>query len=103
MSKLADRVSRLHVGGEAIMKIFAGKSGGGGSAEMGVPVTKHPLERAEKWSVDSYPVEREVGGPILLVTVHGEFEESESTFSSFCFRRLDFRLSSFTRASNSHR
>ncbi|KAL7410415.1 hypothetical protein BDY24DRAFT_399683 [Mrakia frigida] len=75
MSKLADRVSRLHVGGEAIMKIFAGKSGGGGSGEMGVPVTKHPLERAEKWSVDSYPVEREVGGPVLLVTVHGEFEE----------------------------
>jgi len=62
------------------MKIFAGKSGGGGSGEMGVPVTKHPLERAEKWSVDSYPVEREVGGPVLLVTVHGEFEESEFFF-----------------------
>lgn len=57
---------------------------------MGVPVTKHPLERAEKWSVDSYPVEREVGGPVLLVTVHGEFEESEfwRPDASFSFLRF---------------
>lgn len=72
MSKLADRVSRLHVGTEAIMKIFNGRS-----SELGVPVTKHPLEKGDKWSMDSFAVEREVGGPVLLVNVHGEFEESE--------------------------
>lgn len=78
MSKLADRIGRLHVGGEEILKAFIGdKSGNGKDVVLGVPFTKHPIDKAEKWSVDSFPLEREGAGPLLMVNVHGEYEESE--------------------------
>ncbi|CED84783.1 mRNA export factor TAP/MEX67 [Phaffia rhodozyma] len=79
MSKLADRITRLHVGGDDILKAFVGdKSKNGKDVVEGVPFTKHPIDQADKWSVDSFPIEREGATPLLMVNVHGEFEEMPS-------------------------
>jgi nuclear RNA export factor len=69
LSKLDERVNRLSHGTEAILKTFTTKG------PEGVPVTKHPIEDGAKWAVDSFAMETGSGGPVLLVTVHGEFEE----------------------------
>lgn len=73
VGKLEARINRLFVGADKIIGAFTGKGG-----ETSVPATKHPLDQPAKWSIDSVQVDREVGGPLLIVTVHGEFEESES-------------------------
>lgn len=59
-------VKTLHVGNEDAIK-----------AMSDLPITKHDLDAADKFILDSWPVG--VGEDVrLFVTVHGQFEESRS-------------------------
>jgi nuclear RNA export factor len=42
-----------------------------------VPVTKHPLEDATKWCVDSWILDGEGVNTRLCAMIQGQFEESE--------------------------
>jgi hypothetical protein len=71
--RIEEKMQKIFVGAEAIGKAFVG--GGEGKTLL---KTRHPIEDPTKWAVDSVVLAGTGAGALMLVNVHGEFEERQS-------------------------
>lgn len=73
--RVEEKMQKLFVGPDAIGRAFTG----GTESNKGLLKTRHPTASAERWAVDSVVLPT-AAGALMLVNVHGEFEECESTY-----------------------
>jgi hypothetical protein len=81
--RIEEKMQKLFVGPEAICRAFTG-----GQEGKSLLKTRHPTASAERWAVDSVVLPT-AAGALMLVNVHGEFEERASARLLFGMQTAD--------------